>query len=170
MQGVTTQVSAPKSSTTYITALKKKLDTRGASPYLLRMHDILLQTFFSRAKFLTTANQSSSVTEINLSQVFDGGFLTSFSSSANNRRLFRSSPRLHCAVNLCVPFRAFHGTSMSHMGHRGWGRFPSSRITTVFLTCQYQKCTFISVRVYAWTLHLLTGQGLGPALVGNAIM
>ena len=34
-------------------------------------------------------------------------------------------PRLHCAVHWCVPFRALHGTIMSHRGHRGWGRFTS---------------------------------------------
>ena len=45
--------------------------------------------------------------------------------------------------------RAFNGTSMSHRGHRGWGRLPSSRITAVSLTCRCQKCTLIAVRVDA---------------------
>ena len=57
MRGVTTQVSAPKISTAWTTALKNNPDTQGVAPYLLRMREILLQTFFSRAKFLTTAGQ-----------------------------------------------------------------------------------------------------------------
>ena len=64
MRGVTTQVSAPKSSISCITALKKNPDTRGAAPSLLRISEILLQTFFAQAKFLTTAGQLLSVSEI----------------------------------------------------------------------------------------------------------
>ena len=64
MREVTNQVCAPKSSTAWTTALKKKLDTRDTAPSLLRMRNILLQTFFARAKFLTTYVQSSSVANI----------------------------------------------------------------------------------------------------------
>ena len=64
MQGVTTQVSAPKSSTTYITALKNKPDTRGVAPSLMSTRKILLHTVFAQAKFLTTDGQSSSVSKI----------------------------------------------------------------------------------------------------------
>ena len=96
--------------------------------------------------------------------------VTSLSSSVANRRLFRSAPLVHCDVRLCVPFRAFRGTSMSHMGNLGWGRFPPSRITTVSLTCRCYKCTLISVCVDARPLHPSTGKGLGPALVGKAIL
>ena len=60
--------------------------------------------------------------------------VTSLSSYATNCRLFRSAPRFHCDVCLCIPFKAFHVTSMSHMGHRGLGMLPSSRIITVSLT------------------------------------
>ena len=65
MRGVIIQVYDPKISTAWITALKKRLDTRGAATSLLRMHDILLQTVFTQAKFLTTASQLSSVSKIN---------------------------------------------------------------------------------------------------------
>ena len=63
MRGVNNQISAPKSSTACITAFKNQ-DIRGASPSLLRMRDILLQTFFARFKFLTTSGQSLSVANI----------------------------------------------------------------------------------------------------------
>ena len=64
MRGVTTQVYAPKSITACITAFKKRPDTQGVSPSLLRIRDILLHTVFTRDKFLTIAVQSSSVAEI----------------------------------------------------------------------------------------------------------
>ena len=66
MLGVTTQVSAPKSSTAWIRALNNKPDNQGVDPTLLRMRDILLKTVFARAKLLTTYIQSLSVGEINL--------------------------------------------------------------------------------------------------------
>ena len=44
MQGVTTQVPAPKSSTAYITALKKNPETGGVTPSLLSTCNILLHT------------------------------------------------------------------------------------------------------------------------------
>ena len=149
MRWVTTQVSAPKSSTTWTTALKKKPDTCGATPSLLWMRDILLQTLPARDKFFITSGQSSSASEItrprHLEEVtisrgrpwlLKSLTVTSLYSSAANRRLFRSAPWLHCAMRLCVPFRAFHGTSMPHRVHHGWGRLPSSRITKVSLACQ----------------------------------
>ena len=64
MQGVTTQVYASKSSTAWITALKKNPDNQGADPSLLRMRDILLQTFFTHSKLLTTDVQLLPVAEI----------------------------------------------------------------------------------------------------------
>ena len=64
MRGVTTHVSAPKSSTVQITALKKMPDTRGGVPSLLRMRNILIQNFFALAKFLTNTGQSSSIAYI----------------------------------------------------------------------------------------------------------
>ena len=60
MQGVTTQVSNPKSSTAYTTALKKNPDTRSTAPSLLRIHDILLQTFLAHYNVFTTVGQLSS--------------------------------------------------------------------------------------------------------------
>ena len=64
MQGVTTQVSDPNSSTAYTTSLKKKPDTRGAAPSLLRMRAVLLQAALSQDKLLTTTGQSSSAAKI----------------------------------------------------------------------------------------------------------
>ena len=64
MRGVTTQVSALKSSKAWTTALKKKPDTCGAAPSLLRMRGILLQNFLERAKLFITAGQSFSSAEI----------------------------------------------------------------------------------------------------------
>ena len=40
------------------------------------------------------------------------------------------------AVVKCLLFSSRQGTSMSHWGHRGWGRFPSSSIITVSWTCR----------------------------------
>ena len=62
--GVTTQVSALKGSTVYITALKKKPNTQGVAPSLRRMCNILLRTVFAQAKLLTNAGQSLSAAEI----------------------------------------------------------------------------------------------------------
>ena len=92
----------------------------------------------------------------------------SFSSTKLHRS--RSAPLLHCAVWLCDPFRDRHGTSISHRGQHGWGRFTYSIITTVSRTCQCQKCTRMAVRVAACQLHPSTGQGLGPAFSGNTIL
>ena len=83
--------------------------------------------------------------------------VTSLSSSADNLRRFLSAPCVHCSVCRCVPFIYLHGIIMSHRGHRVWGGFPSSSITTVSLTCRCQKCTLISVCVDAWPLHPSNG-------------
>ena len=128
MQGVTTQVSNPKSSTAWTTALKNNPDTHGAAPSLLRMHDILLQTLLARAKFFTTAGQPSSdanikrpryLNEVTTSrgrpQTLKSLAVNSLSSSSANRHLFRSTPWAHCAVRQCVLFRDFHGTRMSQV-------------------------------------------------------
>ena len=84
-----------------------------------------------------------------------------------------SSDPLPKCIGLCAG--AFHsGPSTSPAchtwGHRGWGRVPSSRITTVSLTCRCQKCNHIAVFVNARPLHPLTGQELGSTLVRNAIL
>ena len=58
---------------------------------------------------------------------------------------------------------------MSHRGHRGWGRFPSSKITTVSRTFWCRKWTRIAVLVAARPGHPSTGQLRGPPLVGKAM-
>ena len=65
MQVVTTQDSAPKSSTACTMALKKKPDTCSAAPSLLRILDIILQTLLARDKVFTTSGQSLSAAKIN---------------------------------------------------------------------------------------------------------
>ena len=64
MRGVTTQVSAPKSSTAWTTATKNNPDTCAAAPSLLRMRNILFQNFLARENFFTTAGQLSSTAKI----------------------------------------------------------------------------------------------------------
>ena len=104
MWGVTTQVSEPNISTACITALKKKTDTQGVAPSLMRIRDILLQTFLAWAKFLTTAGQLLSVSDITRPRYFKEVTIsrgrpyalkalavTSLYSSAANCRLFRSA-------------------------------------------------------------------------------
>ena len=125
MWGLTTHVSNQKSSTAWTTALKKKPETRGAAPSLLRMRVILLQTDLARDKFLTTSGQSSSAAnitcprylkEVTISRESPYALIalvvTSLSSFNANNYLFRSAPRLNYAVRLCVPLRDFHSNSI----------------------------------------------------------
>ena len=55
IQGVTTHVSASKSSTNLITALKQNMDTIRSSPSLLRIFVIILHTALAFARFRTTS-------------------------------------------------------------------------------------------------------------------
>ena len=84
------------------------------------------------------------------------------------RRLFCSAPFLHIAVAWCLPLSARHGTSMSHRDHLGCGRFPSSKMITMYRTCLLQKCIHITVRFPALPGQPYTGQLLGPPLVRKA--
>ena len=108
---MTTQVSDPNISTACTTALKKKPDTRGTAPSLLRIRVILFHTRLAHYKFLTTSGQSSSATniirprylkEFTISRgrplPLKALTLTSLSSSAGNHRRFLSAPRLYCSV------------------------------------------------------------------------
>ena len=147
--GVTTHVSAPKSSTNWTTALKKNPDTRGAAPSLLRIFVNFCHTARAFVRFLNTVSQSSSLSEITRPKYFKevtisrGGpyalkalDVTAFSSCTYRCCRFRSAPLLHCAVCQCIPFKDRHGTKMLHRGHRGWGMLPSSSITMVSWTCR----------------------------------
>ena len=58
---------------------------------------------------------------------------------------------------------------MLHWGHRGWGVFPSFKMTTVSRTCRCIKCTHISVLVAARPGNPSTGQLHGPPLAGKAM-
>ena len=64
MRGVTTQVSYPNSSTAWTMALKRKSDTCGDAPSLLKMRVILLQNSLARDKFFPIAVQLSSASKI----------------------------------------------------------------------------------------------------------
>ena len=66
MRGVSTQFYEPKSNTACTTALKKNMETRGSSPYLLRILVILFHTALSLETFLTTSGQSLSAANITL--------------------------------------------------------------------------------------------------------
>ena len=65
-------------------------------------------------------------------------------SAPDNRRLFCSAPLAHCAVVGCLHFSVLKGISIFYLGHRGWGRFPSSKMTTVSRTCRCRKWTHIA--------------------------
>ena len=64
MQGMTTQVSAPKISTDWTAALKKNPGTHGTAPSLMRILVNLRHITRSLAMFLDTAGQSLSAAEI----------------------------------------------------------------------------------------------------------
>ena len=95
--------------------------------------------------------------------------MLSFNSSSANRRLFCSDPLVHCALEGCLTFRIRQGTSMSHQGHHGWGRFTSAKMTMVSRTCRCQKCTRIAVLVAASPGHPSIGQLYGPPLAGKSM-
>ena len=108
MWGVTTQVSAPKSSTDWTIDLDKNPDTRGAAPSLMNIFFSLLHTSRALSRFLTTSGQSSSAAEITRPNYFKEVTIsrgrpyalkvlevTALSSSAVRRRLFLSTPFFH---------------------------------------------------------------------------
>ena len=70
----------------------------------------------------------------------------------------------------CLPFRARQGIIMLHLGHRGWERFPSSKIITVSWTCRWEKCTCITVLVAACPIHPSTGKFHGTPMVRKSIL
>ena len=68
MQGVTTQVSTPKSNTNCTTSLKKNTDIRGLAPFLLRILFILLQTACAFVRFWISTGQSLSAANNTISR------------------------------------------------------------------------------------------------------
>ena len=73
MQGVTTQVSTPKSNTNCTTSLKKNTDIRGLAPFLLRILFVLLQTACAFVRFRVTAFQSPYAADSNFPRYFKDG-------------------------------------------------------------------------------------------------
>ena len=136
-----------KSNTNLITHLKKNPDTFGLAPSLLRILTILLHTARAFSRFCITSGQSlyayitlsRYLKEVTISRgrpkSLNAREVTALSSSAAKLNRFLSAPFLHCTVHRCNPLRERHGTSMLYKGHRGWGRFPSSIMTTVYQTC-----------------------------------
>ena len=183
MRGVTTQVSAPKSSINWTTALKKNTDTRSTVPPMLRILVNLRPTARAFVRFLNTAEKASPIAditcpkylkEITISRgskyAMNALEVTDLSSSADRRHIFCYTPLFHSAVHQCILFRSRHEPSMLHRGHCGWGRCPSSSITTVSQACWCQKFTRIDVHVDNRPLNPSTGQGLGPAFARNIIL
>ena len=95
--------------------------------------------------------------------------MLSLISSTPSLRRFISAPLAHWAVVVWRPFRASHVNCIPQWGHRGWGRFPSSKIKMVSLTCLWNKFTLSAILVAARPLHPSTGHSCGPAAVGNEI-
>ena len=112
MQGVTTQVSAPKSSINWTTALKKNTDTRSTVPPMLRIIVNLRHTARAFVRFLNTAEKASPIAditcpkylkEITISRgstyAMNALEVTDLSSSADRRRIFCYAPFFHSAVH-----------------------------------------------------------------------
>ena len=84
-------------------------------------------------------------------------------------------PHPRCArCDMQVPRKALNGrhlgTCMSHLAHRGWGKFPSSSITTVSWTFRCTKCTRIAVLVARAPGYPSTGHRCGPPFVRKDIL
>ena len=58
---------------------------------------------------------------------------------------------------------------MLHLGHQGWGRFTSSKTTTLSRTLWCRKCTRIAFIVASCTGHPSTRQLCGTSLAGTAM-
>ena len=117
MRWVITQFSAPKTSTDWTMYLKKNPDTCGVAPYLMIILVDLLHTACAFAWSLTNTHKLSSASdmncpkylkEVNISREIPYALknldLTTLSSFAARRRLFRATPFLHCAVRQCILF------------------------------------------------------------------
>ena len=59
---------------------------------------------------------------------------------------------------------------MSHLGHRGWGRLPSSSIITVSQTFLCREFILVAFHVDARPLHPLTRNSNSPPAVGKYIL
>ena len=77
---------------------------------------------------------------------------------------FCSSPLAHWTVLGWRTFKvkAVHGTNISQRGHRGCGRFTSSRMITVSHTCRCRKCTCSLICITNLPWHTSTGKTCGP--------
>ena len=82
---------------------------------------------------------------------------------------FRSTPLVHWSVVVCRPFKSIHGTIISQRGCRGWVSLPSSKMTTVSLTCLWKKCTLIAILISDRPLHPSTRNFRSSAAVDNNI-
>ena len=135
MWSVGTHVSYSKRSTAWGTAFKKSPNTRVFDPYLTWILNTRSHLFRALRRFLTTTGQSSSEDgRIRSRYLNDDTKVTGWTYAPKNRSIlacafyatslcrFRSSPFAHWVVLGWRMFMAYHGTTMSQWGHRGWGR------------------------------------------------
>ena len=147
--GVSTNISSPKNNNACVTALRKCPIPFRSAPSPLKISNNHPQLFLALWRLPTTTGHSSSTAFITRPRYLNAATFSRgvpyvskslsviyLNSSSANRRLFCSSPLEHCAVAVCLPFSVRQGNSMSHRGHRGWGVFSSSKMTTVSRTCQ----------------------------------
>ena len=176
---VITHVSDPKRRTAWTTTLKNSPNTQPFAPSLPRTRDSCAYFFRYFRSFLTTAGQSSSEavrkrpiylnndTKVSgYPYAWKARYILAWASSAAKICRFCSTPFSHWAVLRLRPLCATHGTSMSHRGHHWWGRFLSSKTTTVSWTWQCMKCMCIPVRVVYCPS---TGKYRGPIVIGKEI-
>ena len=151
---------------------KENPDNRGAAPSLLRILVNLRHTARTFDRFLNIDGQSLSASEITRPKYLKEVTIsrgrpyaltdldvTGLSSSAARRSCFCSAPFLHCAVHPCIPLKYRNGTIISHRRHRGWGRLPSSSITTLSRAGWCQKCTYMVIHAAARPLHPFRAYG-----------
>ena len=109
-------------------------------------------TFHTLQRLATTTGQSSSTSYMvwhryQNEDTIDRGWTHAlntithpFCASFSTRSLrFLYNPCAQRAVLECLRFKAAQGTNISKSGQRGWGRFPSSRITILSCTIEWYK-------------------------------
>ena len=151
-------------------------------PSWMNICDNRPQLFLALLRLTTTAGQSSSpavnthpryIKSVIVYSVSPYGSkslsVLSISSAFASLRHFCSAPLAPCAVSGCLLSSVLQGTIMSYQGHRGWGTFLSSKMTTVSRTYWCRKWTRITVLVAARPGNPSTGQLREPPLAGNAM-
>ena len=89
--------------------------------------------------------------------------------SSTRRQRFCSAPLVQLAVVAWRPLRASHGIIIPQQRHRGWGRFPSYRIITVYLMFCCSKFTLRDDLFATLPLQPSSGQSHGTAALRKDI-